>query len=224
MRPVPTVTAEPVILADGLESVHYSVVERPQPCRVACWITGLIVGELRNATDLTLDTPALTFSLLDDDGNTLGAVAAVSLVPVIGPEQLVPFEGTLTEDQPRVGEWARKEVELADQWGTELDVARFGTEGLDLRDVHETDHAATRFRVEGAVINGSGTPVKGIKVFAAVYGPDGHYAGSIMTFELLDVTIPPSKTAAFFIDSGYAAFDPVGLAGPDYSFRLIIGR
>jgi hypothetical protein len=221
---VPTVAAEPVMLADGLELLYFYVAAREKPCRFNCNTTALILGEMRNGTDRALDTPGLTFTFLDGSGNVLGAVTASGLLQVMEPGQVMPFEAAITEEDPQLGQWDREEITLADPWGTDTGVELFGGSRLEIRDERETAHDEDGFRLEGAVYNGFAYPVKGAIVQAAIYDPDGRYAGRSGSYDLPGVTIPPGKTAAFVIDSGYGPFDPVALTGPDYTYRLMVGH
>ena len=207
----------PTVLADGLELLYYYFVDTD-------FGGALVLGEVRNTTNRTLDGPTLQFAYLDADGNILGTSRVSSVFNVIPAGQTMPIEGdTGSEDLP-VGSWAREEIELCTWSGKETN-PKYSAEGLELQDVKETEREGEKLQIEGVVRNNSTGPAENVYVRALVYSQDDKYAGVIWTN--IEVAIPSNKTARFTLDEGINRFspsNPLEVAGPNYTYELRVSR
>lgn len=91
-----------------------------------------------------------------------------------------------------------------------------------MRDVTEV-RFENGLSVEGQVLNGTSRPADGVSVSIAIYDENGLFTGDIWT--VIDVTIPPDKSAQFEINTDNMGVpqDPIGVAGPNFTHQLWVG-
>lgn len=209
-----------VELAPGLELLSYRFVRSGIYSADSDTKATFVLGTIKNTTNLMLDAPGLKFVLLDGAGNVGGDINGDPILPVILPGESMPFESAIFGDEPEPNEWETEQLELCDDWGATDHLARFDPTGLALQEVEETI-TNDRLSVEGVVFNGRDRPAEGVYIKAAVFDASGLFAGWFWTS--IDVAIPVNKTARFAFDSFGDPQDPLGVAGPGYSFELWVG-
>lgn len=210
----------PAVVADGLELLYYDVLGRERPCVANCHFTGFIFGEMRNATDRRLPTVDLTFQLLDDDGNILGAVTAYPTMAISVPGQAVPFEGTFEADGPGPEQAASLAVQEPSGWGLEYGLEIWDQRVLQIQDVEEQARSDETLLLEGKVYNGGDVEVRSPQIVVAIYSAEGRFRGKMISLDLHDVTVPPGKTARFTVRSSYQGFENLLYAGPGYDYEI----
>jgi hypothetical protein len=225
--PTPTETAsrtpvsdEPFVLADGLVILNYRFVHSgiydADGDEKATWVT----GEMQNLIDQTLDAPGLDFVLMDDAGNIIGNISAQPILQIIQPQQVMPFLSSIFGDEPDPSEWTKEEINLCSDWGSTNRLEEYDATGLLLEDV-VADQQDDSLSFEGKVRNNRDEPADNVWIKAAIYGAEGAFVGWFWTF--LQVEVPAGKTANFSFDSRGNPHDPVGVAGPGYTYELWIG-
>jgi hypothetical protein len=213
-------SAEVVELAPGLELLSYRFVYSGLYRADSDEKATFVLGEMRNTTNQALDAPGLKFVLLDGEGNIVGDINGDPILPVIQPGETMPFESAIFGDEPEPTEWETEQIEICGAWGSTDNMAGFDPTGLELRDVEETE-TGENLSVSGSVFNGAEQPAEGVYVKAAVYDEGGRFAGWFWT--ALDVAIPAGKSARFSLDGSGDPQDPLGVAGPGYSYELWVG-
>jgi hypothetical protein len=205
----PTVAASPVPLADDLALLYYDFKKDSAG-------TTRILGEIKNTSDHTTDAPSIGFVFYDKDGDILGTSYALPLYLVIGKAKAMPFEGTVDAQVSRAGRWDHVEVKIC-RWN-QSDIEKYNIKSLKLQQVQETTRSGNKLLIEGSVKNTGADDVSYVAVAAAIYGPDGHYAGSIVDYLLLPV--PAGKSERFTIDDNVNLFrsnDPLDIVDTDYT-------
>lgn len=226
-EPIPTVIAsriphveEPIEIADGLVILSYRFVRsgtyRADSEDKSTWV----VGEIQNTTDLVLDAPGFEFLLTDGGGNVIGSISADPILQVIQPGQVMPFQSAIFGDEPDPSEWTNEEISLCTEWGSTQRLDEFDPSGLVLEDV-VAEQDSSGLSLEGNVRNNREVPASNVWIKAAIYDAEGKSAGWFWTF--LEVDVPAGKTARFSFNSMGDPHDPVGLAGPDYTYVLWVG-
>ncbi len=227
----PTVTSTPDVqrtpesadafeIADGLTILSYRFVSSGLGRAENEDKATFVLGEMQNTTDRVLDAPSLQFVLLDEDGNVVGNINANPILPLIQPGEVMPFLSGISGDEPDPSEWSTEEVSLCSPWGSADRLDRYDATGLELREV-AVDQTADNLSIRGVVFNGRDVPAEGVWIKAAIYDADGRFAGWFWTS--LQVAVPAGKTARFDFENRGNPHDPVGVAGPRYSYKLWVG-
>jgi hypothetical protein len=217
------VVEDPVELADGLVVLNYRFVHsgmyRADDDDKATWV----VGEMQNNTDAVADAPNIQFTLLDDEGNVVGDLYATPILLVIEPGQVMPFQSNIFGDEPNPDEWSQEQLSLCSSgsWGSTNYLGDYNPSGLELEDI-ESDQTDDSLEVKGVVRNNRDVPAENVWIHAAIYDSEGRTAGWFYTY--IDVPVPAGKTARFNFNSFGNPHDPVGLAGPDFTYELWVGH
>lgn len=167
------------------------------------------LGEVRNNTTETISSPSISLTLIDGDGNIVGAQGLIDVYPIVEPGTPTPYQVVL---DPSIvpGSW---ETETVEAYSTEGYGPTTCSTGLELRDVVEEDKSTDWLDITGKAYNGGTVPLDGVIVWAAVYRTDGVFAGIVNGS--IGAAIPPDKWGAFRV---YGSLMP-GLT-PDYTYRL----
>ena len=213
-------SADAFDIADGLTILSYRFVSSGLYRASSADKATFVLGEMLNTTDQVRDAPSIQFVLLDDGGNVIGNIAAQPILPLIQPGEVMPFQSAIFGDEPDPSEWSTEEVSLCAPWGTADRIERYDATGLELRDL-KVDQSDDQLSINGVVFNGQDAPAEGVWIKAAIYDADGQFSG--WTWTTVDVAVPTGKTARFDFTSSGDPHDPVGVAGPGYTYELWVG-
>lgn len=171
-----------------------------------------LFAEVRNTTGVAIAAPFVYVTLLDTDGNIVGASSLIALHPNVEDQSTTPYQVFMND--VAAGSWESEQVEI----GLQSVGPTICT--LELRDVEEVEKGRDRLRVNGSAYNGSETVADGVIVYAAWYTEDGVFAGSSSNGSDLGA-IPPGKSSRFTVFGLIPAGFALPGVGDSYSYRLL---
>jgi hypothetical protein len=212
--PEPSVTIE---LAPGLLLIN------PRFDSIASGTIPAFLGEYRNDTGRTFDTPVLGMTFYDGEGNIVGGHYATPVLPVSVPGSQVPITGEFYEFDPLTEPWDSVRYFVCSDLAGAFYVDQASTLDVEI-DALDEERGEDSYIAEGSIRNNGAAPAENIGVYAIFRNKDGVFVGHAWSF--VDRPIPPSKTIAFSVDANVntaVPFDPFDrMTDSEYEVELVL--
>ena len=208
---VVTVT-EPVVLAERIIIDHYRVTSSPFDG------DAIILGSITNAREETVAIPTFGFTVTvrDRDRIILGSATPDPVYPVIAPGKSIGFVASLTEVlatdvDPETVTFEIGELSTDDPIIDQLAEATVEIEQQEV--ISETDD----LQIEFVVRNTSDLEYSSLSPEIAVWDADAYFCGKAIAS--VYTTIPPGDAIRFTTSSTGSAFNPLLIAGTDFTIE-----
>ncbi len=161
----------------------------------------IFMGDVQNASDVTLDAPVVGITAFDAEGNILGSSYATPEPPVLEPSARAYLYGSAPRDLP-------EDAEIEFSFCREPEGSTSYTErtaALELEILVDEEQRDERsFHADGTVQNNGGDKAETVGVVAVFSNPDGRVVGALST--RLDRNVPAGKSMRWTIDHGVRTF------------------
>jgi hypothetical protein len=208
----------PIEVAPGLFLINYRF------DTIASGSIPVFIGEYRNDTGRSFDTPVLGMTFYDSQGNIVGDHYATPVLPVLEDGSHGPVKGEFYEFDPITEPWDSVKYFICSDLTEDYYLEQANALAVHLEGVEE-EKGDDSYIAKGAIRNNAAHPVENIGVYAIFRDDQRVFIGYSWTS--VSRPIPPGKTIAFEVDvnvNSIVPFDPFDrLEGSEYSVELIVG-